>query len=75
MTEQQSPRNYSLQCLRLAADCTQLAGNVEGVTLQRQLHQMANIWTALAEYGPGAGQRTKIHLSKFTQSTAGTAIH
>ncbi len=46
-------RKHELECLRLASDFMQLAGDVESPELQRHFLAMARAWTAEAESGPG----------------------
>jgi hypothetical protein len=59
-------QKYELECMRLAADCTQLANDVHNRALETQflasdvhnraleIHflRMATVWTARAEGGP-----------------------
>jgi hypothetical protein len=47
-------RKQALECMRLAADCMQLVGDVHSPTLQRHFLQMAREWTTRAEWDPGA---------------------
>jgi hypothetical protein len=47
-------RKHSLECLRLAADCMELAGDVPRADLQSHFVRMAKVWTNLAERGPSA---------------------
>jgi hypothetical protein len=42
---------YELECLRLAADCTELASNVHDFALEAHFLQMAKAWTERAELG------------------------
>ena len=51
-------RKQDVECLRLAADCMQLACDL-GSPWQQHFLQMAKHWTALAERGPDADIRTK----------------
>jgi hypothetical protein len=46
-------QKYALECLRLAADCTQLARDVPNPILQSHFVRMAKELTAMAEQGPG----------------------
>jgi hypothetical protein len=46
-------RKHALECLRLSADCMQLAGEVRSPPLQRHFLEMAKVWTREAEDGPG----------------------
>jgi hypothetical protein len=59
-------QKYELECMRLAADCTQLAsdvhnlelvthflaGGVHNFALESHFRRMAKEWTARAEQGP-----------------------
>lgn len=45
-------QKYALECLRLAADFTQLASDVHGRALEIHLLGMAKILTERAEKGP-----------------------
>ena len=44
-------RKFELECLRLAADCMQLVGEVGNPDLQRHFLRMAKKWTVWAEQG------------------------
>ena len=59
MSESDNLRRHELECVRLAADCMQLVGDVRSPTLQRHFLGMARFWTARAERGPGADTLTK----------------
>ena len=52
VSESDNSRKHELQCLRLAAECMQLVGDVRSPTLQRHFLGMARAWTAEAENGP-----------------------
>jgi hypothetical protein len=52
MPELDQLRRYSLECLRLAADCTQLAAAVDRPVWQAHFTAMAKEWRSLAETGP-----------------------
>lgn len=66
---------YELECIRLAADCTQLASEVHNRQLEPhflatdvhncalEIHflQMAKVWTARAEQGPDGHYDEVIH--------------
>jgi hypothetical protein len=43
---------HSLECLRLEADCRELARNVRDLDLQSHYLRMAEVWLALAVSGP-----------------------
>ena len=42
---------YELECLRLAAECTELASDVRDLGLEHHFLQMAKAWTERAELG------------------------
>jgi hypothetical protein len=44
----------ALECVRLAADCLQLADVVHSPKLQRHFLQMARVWSTQAEQDPVA---------------------
>jgi hypothetical protein len=43
---------HTVECLRLAEDCIQLAGAVPDPALQSHFVRMAKEWSTLAEEGP-----------------------
>ena len=45
-------RKHALECLRLEADCMQLAGDAPNPNLQSHFLRMARAWLALAVSGP-----------------------
>jgi hypothetical protein len=47
-------RKYELECMRLAADCMQLVGNVDSPALQSHFLRMARVWSDRAVRGPSA---------------------
>lgn len=47
-------RRHALECMRLAADCEQLARDVRDRDLATHFDEMAELWSSLAERGPGA---------------------
>lgn len=53
-----SLRRRELECLRLAADCMQLAGAVRSSVLQAHFIRMARLWPILARQGPTANVQT-----------------
>jgi hypothetical protein len=69
------PHRYALQCLRLAADFTQLAkdvhnralethflaSDIHGRALEIHLLRIAKLWTARAEHGSAATCDREIH--------------
>ena len=50
----------SLECLRLAAECTQLAASVHRPVWQAHFTAMAKEWRSLAEVDPSAPTRTEV---------------
>ncbi len=54
-------RKYELECMRLAADCMQLVGDVHNPALQSLFLRMARVWSNLAEQGPGAATQTSAY--------------
>ena len=58
MPESYHLRKHALACLRLAADCAQLARDAHSPALQSHFLKMAKVWPSLAERGsiiPGRG--------------------
>jgi hypothetical protein len=47
-------RKHALECLRLEADCMQLAGDSESPKLQSHFLSMAHMWLTLGLSGPSA---------------------
>jgi hypothetical protein len=47
-------RKYALECLRMKAECMQLAGEAATPELQRHFLNQANVWAEMAERGPDA---------------------
>ena len=72
VAEQDSLQIYILECLRLAADCRQLAGDVDSPALREHFHRMAELWTAFAEEAPGAGSRARSLISELAKSAKAT---
>jgi hypothetical protein len=52
-------RKHTLECMRLASDCLQLAGDVRSPALQTHFVRMAREWTSLAVQGPNANTQTE----------------
>jgi hypothetical protein len=46
---------YALECLRLEADCKQLAVDVHGPALQSHFLRMASFWSVSANQEPTSG--------------------
>ena len=47
--DQESARKHELACLRMAADCMQLVGDIKTPYLQRHFLELARLLTAAAE--------------------------
>jgi hypothetical protein len=50
-TDQESARKHELACLRMAADCMQLVGEILNPHLQQHFLELARLLTAAAESG------------------------
>jgi hypothetical protein len=57
MPEPDILRKLALECLRLAADCAQVASDIRNPTLQSHFIRMADVWTTRAERGLDADTR------------------
>jgi hypothetical protein len=55
VSESDYSRKHALECLRLEADCMQLAGDIQNPALQSHFVRMARVWSSLAVQGPKAG--------------------
>jgi hypothetical protein len=58
MLDPEKLRKYALECLRLEAECMQLAGDAPDPNSQSHFLRMARVWFAMAVSGPNpkAGQ-------------------
>ena len=54
MSESDYSRRHALECLRMEADCMQLAGDLQNPALQSHFVRMARVWSDLAVRGPNA---------------------
>jgi DNA-binding PucR family transcriptional regulator len=54
VSEPERSLKHALECLRLEADCMQLAGTVRSHSLQSHFVRMAGFWSSLALSGPSA---------------------
>ena len=52
MSKSEQLKKHSLECLRLEADCMQLAGDAANPKLQSHFLRMARVWFTLAISGP-----------------------
>jgi hypothetical protein len=60
VSEPVSLRKHELECMRLAADCMQLASKIRSPALQSHFVRMASEWSTLAVEGPNTDTQTKI---------------
>ena len=67
MSEAKQLRKHAVECLRLQADCMQLAGVACSLNVQSHFVAMAQFWGALAASGPSSDAGSK--LSKFEMQT------
>ena len=51
MSESAKLRKLELECLRLEADCLQLAGAIDSSALKSHFIRMAKHWSTLAAWG------------------------
>ena len=59
MSESDYSRRHALECMRMTADCLQLAGDLQNPALQSHFVRMAGVWTDLAVRGPNTDTRTE----------------
>ena len=59
MSEPVNRREHELECMRLAASCMQLAGDVQSPALQSHFVRMARVWSDRAVRGPNPDTRTE----------------
>ena len=52
MSKPEQMRKHALECLRLEADCMQLAGDARNPNVQSHFVRMAGFWSSLALSGP-----------------------
>lgn len=57
MSESANLRKQELECLRLEADCLQLASAVKSSSLKAHFTRMAQKWSAVAAWGLEHGYR------------------
>ena len=50
---------HALECLRLAAECRQLANHVPDPILRSHFRRMAEAWTSLADQESGSDTQTR----------------
>ena len=67
MFEAKQLQKHALECLRLQADCMELAGVAHGFHVQSHFVAMARFWGALAVSGPSSDAGSK--LSKAQMQT------
>jgi hypothetical protein len=52
MSKPEQLRKHALECLRLEADCMQLAGDARNPNIQSHFVRMARFWSAIAASDP-----------------------
>ena len=57
MSESDYSRKHALECLRLEADCMQLAGDIQNPALQSHFVRMARVWSDRAVRGTNGDTR------------------
>jgi hypothetical protein len=67
MFEAKQLQRHALECLRLQADCMQLAGAACNLNVQSHFIFMAQFWGALAASGPSSDADSK-HTKAETQT-------
>jgi hypothetical protein len=68
MFEAKRLQRHAVECLRLQADCMELAGVARSPDVQSHFVSMARFWSALA--ASGASSNTCLKLSKAEMQTA-----
>ncbi|GAB1715761.1 MAG: hypothetical protein NTAFB05_08030 [Nitrobacter sp.] len=66
MSESDNQRKHDLECLRLAADCRQLASDVDNPALQLRFRRMAKVWTGLTEREPTPETEISVKIDGLT---------
>jgi hypothetical protein len=66
MSKPDNQRKRDLECLRLAADCRQLASDVDSPALQMRFRRMAKVWTSLTEREPARDTEIGVKTDKLT---------
>ena len=64
-------RKHELECIRLAADCMQLVGDVDSPALRSHFLRMARVWSERAVRGPSTGTQIKIEPTDVAQTARG----
>jgi hypothetical protein len=68
VAESDYSRRHALERMRMAADCMQLAGDVQNPALQAHFVRMARVWSDLAVRGPNADARMESGYSESKQT-------
>ena len=69
MSEQERILKYQSACLRLEAECMQLAGDVDSASLRSHFLRMARTWRAAAD----GGRAGEAFLARTTNGLSGGA--
>jgi hypothetical protein len=65
MFEAKQLQKHALECLRLQADCMQLAGVAHSPNMQSHFVSMARFWGALAISGPNSDTGPKLFVAEM----------
>ena len=66
MHETEQSRKHALECLRLEANCMQLAGDALNPNSQSHFLRMARVWFSLAVSGPSANAAQELSKTQTT---------
>jgi CheY-like chemotaxis protein len=75
MFEAKQLQKHALECLRLQADCMQMAGVAPSLNLQSHFVYMAQFWGALAASGSSANADPAIFQSRDADTMTGRSPH
>ena len=65
MLDPEQSRKHALECLRLEADCMQLAGDAPDPNSQSHFLRMARVWFAMAVSGPSENSGQELPAAKL----------
>jgi hypothetical protein len=72
VSESDYSRKHELECMRMASDCMQLAGDLQNPALQSHFVRMARVWTDLAAREPNADIETERGYPDLESNHAGS---
>ena len=73
MSETVNWRKHELECVRMATDCMQLAGDVQNPALQSHFVRLARVWSDLAVRGPNADTRNGKRIRRSESKATGVS--